>query len=103
MIERTDARTTIWTGRLEVDLSNGPGQHVGTVDVVIRIDTLTLWYGNRTLAVLRAALQGDRDSCERFPAAASGQLSTVDHFRRLAVLAPAASRTGPNPVEHRHL
>jgi hypothetical protein len=47
-----EAPPTLWTGRLEFDLTNGRGWRVGTVEVVVRIDTLTLWYGNRTLAVL---------------------------------------------------
>ena len=41
-----------WTGRMEFDLSNDQGWRVGTVEVVVRIDHLSLWFGNRTLAVM---------------------------------------------------
>lgn len=41
-----------WTGRMEFDLSNGQGFQVGTVEVVVRMDHLSLWLGNRTLAVM---------------------------------------------------
>lgn len=41
-----------WTGRLEFDLTDSRGWRVGTIEVVVRIDTVTLWYGNRTLAVM---------------------------------------------------
>lgn len=47
------ARQTVqWTGRLEFDLTDSRGWRVGTIEVVVRIDTVTLWYGNRTLAVM---------------------------------------------------
>ena len=46
----------LWTGRLDVALTDDLGQLVGTVEIVVRIDALTLWYGNRTLAVI------DRDT-----------------------------------------
>jgi hypothetical protein len=46
------APPTQWTGRLEFDLTDSRGRRVGTVEVVVRIDTVTLWYGNRTLAVM---------------------------------------------------
>jgi hypothetical protein len=49
-----------WTGRMEFDLSNDHGFPVGTVEVVVRIDHLSLWYGNRTLAVM------DRDLFRRW-------------------------------------
>ncbi len=45
-----------WTGRMEFDLSNDQGWRVGTVEIVIRMDHLSLWFGNRTLAVI------DRDT-----------------------------------------
>ncbi|MCD5352295.1 hypothetical protein [Kineosporia mesophila] len=41
-----------WTGRLEFDLTDSRGWRVGTIEVVVRMDTVTLWYGNRTLAVM---------------------------------------------------
>jgi hypothetical protein len=45
-----------WTGRMDFDLSDDQGWRVGTVEIVIRIDHLSLWFGNRTLAVI------DRDT-----------------------------------------
>jgi hypothetical protein len=51
-----DIPVPIWTGRLNVDLTDPQGQLIGTVEIVVRIDNVTLWYGNRTLAVM------DRDS-----------------------------------------
>lgn len=45
-----------WTGRMEFDLSDPQGWQVGTVEIVIRMDHLSLWFGNRTLAVI------DRDT-----------------------------------------
>jgi hypothetical protein len=41
-----------WTGRLEFDLRNRRGRQVDTVEVVVRIDNVTLWSANRTLAVM---------------------------------------------------
>ncbi|GLY28540.1 hypothetical protein [Kineosporia sp. NBRC 101731] len=41
-----------WTGRLEFDLTDSRGWRVGTIEVVVRMDTVTLWRGNRTLAVM---------------------------------------------------
>ena len=43
---------SLWTGRMEMDLTNSRGQWVGTVEVVVRLDDVSLWYGNRTLAVI---------------------------------------------------
>jgi hypothetical protein len=45
-----------WTGRTEFDLADDHGMRIGTVEIVIRIDHLSLWFGNRTLAVI------DRDT-----------------------------------------
>jgi hypothetical protein len=45
-------RPAHWTGRLDFDLRNGRGWRVGTVEIVVRTDIVTLWYGNRTLAVM---------------------------------------------------
>jgi hypothetical protein len=42
----------VWTGRLEFDLVNARGWRVDVVDVVVRIDSVTLWAENRTLAVM---------------------------------------------------
>jgi hypothetical protein len=47
-----------WTGRLEFDLRNGRGRHAETVEVVVRIDNVTLWSANRTLAVMDRELFG---------------------------------------------
>lgn len=48
----TDGVVSTWTGRLKMDLLNGRGWRVATLDLVVRIDSLTLWWGNRTLAVI---------------------------------------------------
>jgi hypothetical protein len=42
----------VWTGRLELDLINERGWRVDVVEVVVRIDSVTLWSANRTLAVM---------------------------------------------------
>jgi hypothetical protein len=42
----------VWTGRLELDLINARGWRVDVVNVVVRIDSVTLWSENRTLAVM---------------------------------------------------
>lgn len=41
-----------WTGRTDFDLIDEQGRRVGTVEIVIRMDHLSLWFGNRTLAVI---------------------------------------------------
>jgi hypothetical protein len=41
-----------WTGRLEIDLFNSRGWRVDAVEAVVRIDSVTLWCANRTLAVM---------------------------------------------------
>lgn len=48
----SDIITSKWTGRLEIELLNDAGRLVTTLELVIRIDSLTLWSGNRTLAVI---------------------------------------------------
>jgi hypothetical protein len=47
-----------WTGRLDFDLFNGRGWRVATVEVVVRIDNVTLWWANRTIAVMDRELFG---------------------------------------------
>jgi hypothetical protein len=47
-----DVPRSSWTGRLEFDLLNGRGWRVATAEMVIRIDDITVWCGNRTLAVM---------------------------------------------------
>ncbi len=47
---------SLWTGRLDLDLLNGRGWRVDTLELAIRIDTVTVWRLNRTLAVM------DRDA-----------------------------------------
>ncbi len=49
-----------WTGRLEIELFNERAWRVGIVEVVIRIDSVTLWSRNWTLAVM------DRDRFRRW-------------------------------------
>jgi hypothetical protein len=41
-----------WTGRTEFDLADDRGWRIGTVEIVVRMDHLSLWFGNRTLAVI---------------------------------------------------
>jgi hypothetical protein len=43
---------SVWTGRLEFDLMGERGWRVAIVEIVVRIESVTLWCGNRTLAVL---------------------------------------------------
>jgi hypothetical protein len=42
----------LWTGRIDVDLLNGRGWQVGSVEFVVRIESITVWLQNRTLAVM---------------------------------------------------
>jgi hypothetical protein len=56
MIRPSEPDQALWTGRLDIDLTEDYGQRIGTVEIVVRIDIVTLWFGNRTLAVI------DRDS-----------------------------------------
>lgn len=49
---------SLWAGRLDFDLLNGRGWRVAYVEIVIRLDFLTLWSGNRTLAVMGRDLFG---------------------------------------------
>jgi hypothetical protein len=51
-----DVPRSSWTGRLEFDLLNGRGWRVATVEMVVRIDEISMWCGNRTIAVM------DRDA-----------------------------------------
>jgi hypothetical protein len=41
-----------WTGRLDFDLLNRLGWRVAIVEVVVRIESVTVWCGSRTLAVM---------------------------------------------------
>ena len=53
------------TGRPEFDLRSGPGRHADTVEVVVRIDNVTLWSANRTLDPrARGSLSADTDGVE---------------------------------------
>ncbi len=58
MPDRTPAPSMVevprssWTGRLDFDLSNGRGWRVATIEAVVRIDDITLWCGERTIAVM---------------------------------------------------
>jgi hypothetical protein len=55
-VSRVEVPRSLWTGRLELDLLNGRGSRVDTLELAIRIDTVTVWRLNRTLAVM------DRDA-----------------------------------------
>jgi hypothetical protein len=48
----TEVPESVWTGRVEFDLLSGRGWRVAVVEVVVRIESVTLWCGNRTLAVM---------------------------------------------------
>ena len=50
---------SLWTGRLDFDLLNGRGWRVATVEIVVRLDHVTLWSGNRTIAVMDRDLFGE--------------------------------------------
>jgi hypothetical protein len=47
-----------WTGRLEFDVLNQRGWRIATLEIVVRIDIVTLWCANRTLAVMDRDLFG---------------------------------------------
>jgi hypothetical protein len=57
-IRAVEVPRSLWTGRLEFDLLNGRGWRVGLIEVVIRIDIVTVWWANRTLAVMDRDLFG---------------------------------------------
>jgi hypothetical protein len=42
----------LWTGRIEVDLLTGNDWQALAVEIVVRIETVTVWLENRTLAVM---------------------------------------------------
>ena len=43
---------TLWTGRLELELLDHFENTVGMLEFSIRLDILTVWWGNRTLSVV---------------------------------------------------
>jgi hypothetical protein len=47
-----DVPRTVWTGRLDFDLKNERGWRVAAVEVITRIESVTVWSGSRTLAVM---------------------------------------------------
>jgi hypothetical protein len=56
-MSRTPSRTAdvprpAWTGRLDFDLQNSRGWRVATVEIIARIESVTVWCGSRTLAVM---------------------------------------------------
>ena len=42
----------LWTGRLEFDLFDAGERRLGIIELVVRIDHVTVWWGNETLAVI---------------------------------------------------
>jgi hypothetical protein len=54
-----DVPRSSWIGRMEFDLLNGRGWRVDTVEMVVRIDDISLWCGNRTIAVMDRELFGE--------------------------------------------
>jgi hypothetical protein len=51
-VKDVSSSTMDWIGRMEFDLSDDKGWRIGTVEIVIRTDHVSLWFGNRTLAVM---------------------------------------------------
>lgn len=41
-----------WVGRVQVDLRNARDWSIGTLDLEIAPETVTVWFGSRSLAVL---------------------------------------------------
>jgi hypothetical protein len=87
-----------WTGRMEFDLSDAQGRRIGTVEIVIRIDHLSLWFGNRTLAVM------DRDLFREWlidpaePFGIDDVTWSMDEVGTLLTIDDAATYAIPNPV-----
>jgi len=87
-----------WTGRMEFDLSDAQGWRIGTVEIVIRIDHLSLWYGNRTLAVM------DRDQFREWlidpeePFGIDDVVWSMDAVGTLLTIDDSATYAIPNPV-----
>ena len=53
---RSELPVPLQTGREEFDLADAQGRVIGTIELVLRIDSVTMWFGNRTLMVI------DRDA-----------------------------------------
>jgi len=87
-----------WTGRMEFDLSDAQGWRIGTVEIVIRIDHLSLWFGNRTLAVM------DRDLFREWlvdpaePFGIDDVTWSMDEVGTLLTIDDSATYAIPNPV-----
>jgi hypothetical protein len=87
-----------WTGRMEFDLSDAQGYRIGTVEIVIRIDHLSLWLGNRTLAVM------DRDLFREWlidpeePFGIDDVTWSMDDVGTLLTIDESATYAIPNPV-----
>jgi hypothetical protein len=87
-----------WTGRLEFDLSNDQGWRIGTIEIVVRIDHVSLWFGNRTLAVM------DRDMFREWlmdheePFGIDDVTWSMDDDGTLLTIDESATYAIPNPV-----
>jgi hypothetical protein len=55
-----DTMESLWTGRKELHLVDAADRLVAVIELVIRIDNVTLWHDDRTLAVM------DRDRFRRW-------------------------------------
>ena len=61
-----------WTGQLDVELRNGRNWSVGTIDIRLGLDTVSLWYHDRSLAVM------DRDQFREWLFHPRGLIFEVD-------------------------
>jgi hypothetical protein len=48
----TEVETASWLGRLDFDLADEHGALIGKIEMVVRTENITMWYGSRTLAVM---------------------------------------------------
>ena len=48
----TERPVPLQTGREEFDLGDEWGRVIGTIELVLRIDSVSMWMGNRTLMVI---------------------------------------------------
>jgi hypothetical protein len=53
-----DIPSMSWCGRLDFDLHNSGGWVVGTIEISVRIDLVSVWWASRTLAVIDRARLG---------------------------------------------
>jgi hypothetical protein len=51
-VVRLPSPQELWTGWIDFGLRNERGWRVGTAEVSVRMDSVSLWWANRTLAVM---------------------------------------------------